>query len=214
MSPSTSAADVGLMRFHGQIAGVGSTSGIRVVVGHWTDTPLGCFADAMVALPSGHRILLAPSGDAAGFIAATYTFDEIRIEPFTVTSIGPEWSIRSPSLELDLKIGRRTPLGMLLRLVPERLAHFPRWISVIDLIARVVLRGVRVAGETKSGRKEWYGASDHHRVESLRGSFDDTDLGGLASVWPAPDFGFSSTPPQPSITKICTTVDVPPRADF
>ncbi len=70
--------------FDGRIAGVGSRSGTRVVVGHWTDTPLGAFSDGMVARPDGHRILLAPSGDAAEFIAATYSCDEVRIEPFTV----------------------------------------------------------------------------------------------------------------------------------
>ena len=40
---------VSAQRFHGQIAGVGSTSGVRVVVGSWQRTPLGTFGDAMVA---------------------------------------------------------------------------------------------------------------------------------------------------------------------
>jgi hypothetical protein len=34
-------------RFHGRIAGVGSTSGIRVVIGPWAASPLGAFTDAM-----------------------------------------------------------------------------------------------------------------------------------------------------------------------
>ena len=211
MSLSTLAATstAGRSRFLGQIAGVGSTSGVRIVVGNWADSPLGSFADAMVELPGGHRILLAPSGAVANFIAATYSFDEIRVEPFDLTEQGSTWSIRSASLHLDFEVGSRTWLGALLRLVPQGLAHAPRWISLIDLIARVVLRGVRVAGETKNGRKEWYGATDNRVVTSLAGTFDGRDLGVLSKVEPSPRFGFSSTPPRPSVTRICTTVEVP-----
>ena len=52
---------VSRLRFAGRIAGVGSTSGVRVVVGHWHSSPLGAFADVMVETASGHRVLLAPS---------------------------------------------------------------------------------------------------------------------------------------------------------
>ena len=200
---------VGRSRFLGQIAGVGSTSGVRIVVGNWADSPLGSFGDAMVELPGGHRILLAPSGAVANFIAATYSFDEIRVEPFDLVDDGSTWSIRSASLHLDFHVGRRTWLGALLRLVPRAVAHAPRWISLIDLIARLVLRGVRVAGETVNGRKEWYGATDNRVVTSLAGTFDGRDLGSLETVEPSPRFGFSSTPPRPSVTRICTTVEVP-----
>ncbi len=102
-------------RFEGRIAGVGSTSGVRVVVGRWERGPLGAFADAMVATPEGRRILLAPSQEVADFVAATYSFDEVRIEPFDVTG-DATWQVRSPSLTLALAVGRRTVLGRLLRL--------------------------------------------------------------------------------------------------
>lgn len=199
----------GRSRFLGQIAGVGSTSGVRIVVGNWAASPLGSFGDAMVELPGGHRILLAPSGAVAHFIVATYSFDEIRVEPFDLVDDGSTWSIRSASLHLDFEVGRRTWLGALLRLVPRTLAHAPPWISLIDLIARLVLRGVRVAGETVNGRREWYGATDNRVVSSLVGTLDGRDLGALAPVEPSPRFGFSSTPPRPSVTRICTTVEVP-----
>ena len=94
-------------RFEGRIAGVGSTSGVRVVVGRWERGPLGAFADAMVATPEGRRILLAPSQEVADFVAATYSFDEVRIEPFDVTG-DATWQVRSPSLTLALAVGRRT----------------------------------------------------------------------------------------------------------
>ena len=38
----------GRHRFTGAIAGVGSRSGVRVVVGTWRTSPLGAFADVML----------------------------------------------------------------------------------------------------------------------------------------------------------------------
>ena len=110
------------VRFGGQIAGVGSGSGVRVVVGHWRASPLGSFADAMVETADGHRVLLAPHPDVARFVAATYEFDEIRVEPFAATSDGATLRVRSTSLTLDLAFGRRTAVGWLLRLVPPPLS--------------------------------------------------------------------------------------------
>jgi len=190
-------------RFRGRIAGVGSTSGTRVVVGRWQDTPLGPFADAMVETAEGHRVLLAPHRDAADFITATYTFDETRIEPFTVVD---PWHVESPSLRLDLTVGARTALGWALRGVPSRLAESPTWCTLTDPVARVTLRGVRTRGTAGGDRREWYGATDARRVVAMSGSFDGADLGDLADVDPPCRFGFSSTPRRPSVTTVVTTV--------
>ncbi|WP_229707017.1 hypothetical protein [Nocardioides deserti] len=181
---------------------------MRVVVGHWHDTPLGAFADAMVETPAGHRVLLAPHEDAAEFIAATYTFDEVRIEPFAVTEQGGRWGVRSDSLTLDLAVGRRTALGRLLRLVPDRLATSPAFCTLTDPVARVVLDGVRTRGSAAGSRREWYGATDHHAVTAAGGAFDGVPLGDLTRVEPPPRFGFSSTPARPSVTSVVTTVQV------
>lgn len=195
-------------RFEGAIAGVGATSGVRVVVGRWERSPLGAFADAMVATAEGRRILLAPSHEVADFVASTYSFDEVRIEPFDVTGEG-SWQVRSPSLSLDLVVGRRTWLGRLLRLVPRRLATSPAWCTVTDPVARLVLRGVRTRGSAGHGRREFYAATDHRAVRSATGTFDAADLGRLAPVRPEPGFGFSSTPAMPSVTSLVTTVELP-----
>ena len=48
-------------RFRGEIAGIGSSSGTRVVVGRWAASPLGSFTDAMVETARGYRVLVAPS---------------------------------------------------------------------------------------------------------------------------------------------------------
>jgi hypothetical protein len=194
-------------RFRGRIAGLGSTSGTRVVVGSWHESPLGVFGDAMIETPDGHRVLLAAHDDAAVFITATYTFDETRIEPFTVTEDGARWEVRSPSLRLDLTVGGRTPLGIALRAVPARVAESPAWCALTDPVARLVLRGVRTRGTAGNDRREWYGATDTHRIDSMSGSFDGQDLGRLADVDPPCRFGFSSTPRRPSVTTVVTTVE-------
>ncbi|MAO81599.1 hypothetical protein [uncultured Nocardioides sp.] len=195
-------------RFEGAIAGVGSTSGVRVVVGRWERSPLGAFADAMVATPEGRRILLAPSQEVADFVASTYSFDEVRIEPVEVSG-DAAWQVRSVSLTLALVVGRRTWLGRLLRPVPRRLATSPAWCTVTDPVARLVLRGVRTRGSAGNGRREFYAATDHRAVTAVTGTFDDAPLGSLAPVRPEPRFGFSSTPSRPSVTTLVTTVELP-----
>ncbi|WP_028643813.1 hypothetical protein [Nocardioides sp. URHA0020] len=191
-----------MSRFRGHIAGVGTTSGVRVVVGRWDESPYGTFADVMIETAAGHRVLLAPSQEVADFVASTYTFDEVRIEPIALDG----WVVGSPSLSIELAVGRRTGLGRLLRLVPARLAESPAWCTLTDPIARVVLRGVRTRGSAGNGRREWYGATDAHEVTAAAGSFDGADLGTLRPVTPAPRFGFSSTPARPSVTAVVTTV--------
>ncbi|WP_137294716.1 hypothetical protein [Nocardioides dongxiaopingii] len=195
------------VRFRGRIAGVGTTSGTRVVVGRWDDSPLGSFADAMVERPDGHRILVAPDPDVARFVAATYEFDEIRVEPFTAIADPYAWRVRSGSLSLDLGFGARTLLGGLLQVVPARVAQAPWWCAATDGVARVVLDGVRTRGETRD-RREWYGATDNHRLVRASGTLDGVDLGGLAPVAPPPRFGFSSTPVRPSVTDVVTTIEL------
>jgi hypothetical protein len=194
------------LRFHGQIAGVGSTSGIRVVVGRWERTHLGSFADAMVETASGHRVLLAPTDDVAEFVCATYEFDEVRVEAFAVEITDGRWVVESPSLSLDLGIGSRMPLGRLLRSVPGRVAASPRWATLVDPVARVALRGVRTRGTALEGRREYYGATDVREVIAIEGRFEDQVLGALAPVDPPCRFGFSSTPRRPSVTDVVTTV--------
>ncbi len=198
------------VRFRGEIAGTGTTSGVRVVVGRWHTSPLGAFADAMVERADGHRVLVAPSHDVADFVAATYTFDEVRIEDVEVSG-ETTWQLQSSSLVLDLEVGGRTLLGRLLRLVPRRVAQAPWWCALTDVVARVVLRGVRTRGDT-GDRLEWYGATDHRRLDAATGSFDGVELGAMCDG-EATHFGFSSTPRRPSVTAVVTTIELSARRE-
>lgn len=190
------------LRFEGRIAGVGSTSGVRIVVGWWRESPFGPFADAMVERADGHRILLAPTTQVADLVARTYVFDEVRIETVEIEA----WTVRSPSLHLELTVGERTGVGRLLRLVPRSVATSPAWATAVDPVARVVMRGVRTRGVAREGRREYYGAVDAHAVTHLAGRLDGIPLGDLAPVDPPCRFGFSSTPRQPSVTDVVTTI--------
>jgi hypothetical protein len=202
-------------RYHGQIAGVGSTSGVRIVVGSWARTPVGPFADAMVERADGHRVLLAPDAAVRDVIESTYVFDEVRLEPVTVRATrSPDgaddvtgWEVSSPSLRLTIGVGKRRPLGLLLRVVPPRVATSATWATLVDPVAARVLDGVRTRGTARAGRREWYGATDLHAVVALRGTFDGADLGRLAPVDPPCRFGFSSTPRQPGVTQVVTTIE-------
>ena len=194
-------------RFIGAIAGTGSTSGVRVVVGHWHDTPLGAFSDAMVETAAGHRVLLAPHPAAADLVAATYTFDEVRLEDVEVTRRAVPVELRSPSLVLDLTSGGARRSGVLLRLRARPRSRPARaWCALTDPVARVALRGVRTRGCAGNGRREWYGATDTRAVIAAAGTFDGDDLGTVAPVDPPCRFGFSSTPRRPSMTAVVTTV--------
>ena len=188
---------------------MGSTSGVRVVVGSWHESPFGPFADAMVERADGQRILIAPSEQVRDLVATTYVFDETRLEPFTVSAggaAGSVWVVESASLSLRLEVGARMPVGHLLRLVPRSVAQSPAFATVADPVARVAMRGVRTRGMARAGRREYYGATDLRTVTSLTGALDGIPLGGLAPVDPACRFGFSSTPRRPSVTDVVTTI--------
>ncbi|MBO1767931.1 MULTISPECIES: hypothetical protein [unclassified Allobranchiibius] len=193
-------------RFHGTITGIGTTSGVRVVVGQWRDTPYGSFDDVMLQTSEGHRRLLAPTAQVAEFIEQTYEFDEVSITPVTVVTDGETVRLTADDLSIAWAVGRRTAIGRLLRAVPARLATAPAWSRLIDPVARVVMRGVRTAGTARAGRREFYGARDMHELVRVSGEYAGRDLGELAPVSPAVSFGFGSAPARPAVTTIVTTV--------
>lgn len=193
-------------RFDGFIAGLGTATGLRAVVGHWPRSPLGAFTDVMVEEPDGHRVLLAPSAAVAEFVAATYTFDEVRVGPVSARTDGVTWEVDADPLRLRFRTGGRPPLGLLLRAVPRPLALTPAWISAIDVVARLVLPGVRTRGSAGGGRQEFYAALDLHRITAATLAWDGEDQGALAPVDPPVRFGFGSTPRAPALTRMTTIV--------
>ena len=119
--------------FTGRILGVGTTSGVRLVVGVWDTSPLGSFADVMVERADGHRVLLAPSQEVADFVTGTYTFDATRIEPVEVRVLTGRVQVRTPTLVIHSEDDLRCPLSQAQRYhlglveagVPTELLVFP-----------------------------------------------------------------------------------------
>ncbi|MFE2296504.1 hypothetical protein [Streptomyces sp. NPDC059452] len=199
------------LRFDGWIAGVGTASGTRLVVGHWPRSPFGAFSDVMVQRPDGERVLLAPSRRVAEFVSATYHFERIDVVPVAVTVSGAvsgaEWRVAAGGLELWLRTGRRSALGLVLSAVPAPLARSRTWAALCDVPARL-MPGVRTLGSAGSGRREWYGARGLWPVREARAVLDGTDLGALAPLEPPVDFGFGSAPRTPSLVRVTTTVEL------
>ncbi|ROS52700.1 hypothetical protein EDF50_1165 [Frigoribacterium sp. PhB24] len=200
-------------RFHGRIAGFGTTSGTRVVVGLWNRSPLGRFVDVMVETADGHRVLLAPSQAVADYVSSTYTFDEVRVQPVSWrgvdrtlrVSAGPD-DAGGDVLDLSLEIGPVSPLGRLLRLVPRAFATRPGWLTLIDPVARLLVPGARTAGTAGGGRREYYGVTLARRVVAVDARLDGRALGALAPLDPPVRFGFGSAPADPSLVDVTTTI--------
>ncbi|MDQ0673625.1 hypothetical protein QFZ36_001186 [Pseudarthrobacter siccitolerans] len=192
--------------FDGHIAGIGTGSGLRAVVGIWNSSPFGPFSDVMVQEPSGHRLLLAPSEEVADFISDTYAFDEVRILDVNTTLARDLLTVDAGALAVRSRLGGRTLLGCALRAVPRPLAVHPRWVRAISPVAAVLSSGSRTSGTAGSGRHEYYGVSDLRSISSAVVSWDGADAGALSPIVPAVDFGFSSVPPRPSLARVRTTV--------
>lgn len=192
--------------FDGHIAGIGTESGLRAVVGLWRHSPFGPFADAMVQLPSGHRILLAPTAEIAGFIAAVYNFDETRVVDVAASQDAHQLRVDAGPLRIRAALGARTALGMAMKLIPRPLAVHPRWLRAVSPVAALLSPGVRTAGTAKGGRQEFYGVTDLHGIDAATVIWDGADAGSLAPVRPAVGFGFGSVPPRPAVARVRTTV--------
>ncbi|MFD3839548.1 hypothetical protein ACFWWC_25315 [Streptomyces sp. NPDC058642] len=196
----------GRLRFEGWIAGIGTSCGTRVVLGHWVRSPFGAFSDVMLERADGYRVLFAPSQRTARFIAETYVFDDVRVVPVEVTVADGTWTVAAGPVRLRFTTGRRSASALLLRAVPRSLAARPVWATVVGVPARLFL-GVRTHGSARSGRREWYGAHDLHLITTATAAYDGEPLGCLAPVEPPVRFGFGSTPRTPSLVRVTTTVD-------
>ena len=166
---------------------MGTTSGVRVVVGRWDESPWGRFADVMLAQPDGLRLLLAPSGEVAEYVAATYTFDRVVLGPVAVTDDG-SGVVRhrtGPGAPASTSAGGARSAGCSAS-CPRPISTSPAWAAVTDPVARVALRGVRTRGSAGNGRREYYGATDLHAVDAVEGTWRGGPLGGLAAVGPRP----------------------------
>ncbi|WP_128377207.1 hypothetical protein [Streptomyces cavernae] len=198
-------------RFDGWIAGMGTSSGTRIVLGHWQRSPFGPFSDVMAERPDGNRLLLAPTQQTADFISGTYVFDTVRVVPVDVSVKDDTWTVTAGPLDLRFTTGRRRLLGLVLHAVPGVLARSPAWSALTDPPARLLLPGVRTRGSAGGGRREWYGARDLRPIRAVSASWEGADLGAMAPVEPPVLFGFGSVPRNPAVTRVTTVVALGPE---
>jgi hypothetical protein len=195
--------------FTGHIAGVGTGAGVRMVIGSWSESPFGRFADVMVEAADGERTLLAPTGEIAEFVSTTYTFDRTELGPIVAAHDDDQLTVTAPELEVTATLGGPAQFDRLLRLVPAPLATAPAWLRLIDPVASRLVKGVRTAGSAGHGRREFYGVRGTRRITAIEGTFRGAEFGGLAPLDPPVRFGFSSAPATPQLVSVTTTIVLP-----
>ncbi|KAF3468808.1 hypothetical protein GL259_34045 [Streptomyces sp. Tu 3180] len=198
------------MRFDGWIAGMGTSSGTRIVLGYRQGSPFGAFSDVMLERADGDRLLLAPTRETADFISGTHVFDTVRVVPVEVSVTDDAWTVTAGPLDLRFTTGRRGPPGIALRTVPGALARRPARSALTDRPARLLLPGVRTRGSAGQGRREWYCARDLLPTRAASADCGGADLGAMAPVEPPVRFGFGSAPRNPSATRVTTTAELGP----
>ena len=70
--------------FVGRITSTGFSTGDRIVIGDWRESPLGSFTNIMWAKPDGSRILLSPSERHVEYVSKLYNFEEVKVTEITV----------------------------------------------------------------------------------------------------------------------------------
>jgi hypothetical protein len=180
-----------------------------MVVGSWLQSPFGRFADVMIEMSDGERVLVAPSADIAEFVSTTYTFDRISLGEVTSDVSRDRFNLTGPDLEISGRVGGPAPFDKLLRLVPSRLACAPAWLRVIDPIAARLVPGVRTAGSAGHGRREYYGVTRTRRIDAVDAVYRGVHLGAVTALHPPVRFGFSSAPSTPQLVSVTTTIDLP-----
>lgn len=186
--------------------GVGTTSGVRLVIGMWDRSPFGAFTDVFVELPDGSSVLLAPDEIVAAYVSGTYRFDAVDVVPVHARRTTAGLELDAGQLHASIDVGTISPLGRVLRVVPKPIARDPRWLRAIDPIARLVAPGAGTAGSAGNGRREYYGVTGAHDVTGVRGTWAGEPLGTLAPLDPPVRFGFASMPRIPQVVDVETTI--------
>ena len=195
-------------RFNGWIAGLGTDSGYRVVIGHWRTSPYGgggptrWSKTGQAAAPCMRRPSSWP-GSSAPPIASTTSRSPLATPGARVRTGGcrpDHYSSRSPS-------DAASCWGWLLWVMPAGLARTTWWVSLLDLGARRLLPGVRTRGRSRDGRRQWYGAQDQHPIIAADATLDGRSLGMLRPVQPPVGFGFGSVPRRPSLVHLTTMIE-------
>lgn len=201
-------------RFAGAIAAAGFASGHQTVVGLWRHSPLGRFIDVMWILPDGHRVLLAPTTTVRDYVTGVYDFDETRIVPVLGGWDGDHVEVRAGPLELHLRPLPRDWRSWVFAARPRCLRRSPAWITVEDRLVAPLAGpmlgggpGVRLAGVTPGGRREWFGVDDYRPLSEGALRVDGHDAGPMVPLRPGLGVGLSDFPSRPALVHLTTLIE-------
>ena len=184
--------------FSGRISSSGFSSGDRIVVGDWKESPLGSFTNIMLARADGSRILISPSEKHAEYVSKLYNFEEVRILDLEITR--DKRSIRIEGAGLSIRMS----WGMSFAIPFWR----PLWfIATVENLLAKILYGTKTYGLTKDGRREWYSIRSISRVSITDASLDGKSLGERQEFEISACFGFSEPPRKPSSVSLKSYID-------
>jgi len=175
--------------FTGRITSTGFSTGDRIVIGDWSDSPLGSFTNVMWAKPDGSRILLSPSEMHAEYVSELYNFEEVKVTEISVERGNKEVSIEGGGLSVRISWGVTFPIPF----------WRPLWfIASFEALFGRILFGTKTHGVTRNGRREWYSVRSLSRIVKAEASFEGEDLGGKKDFEIDACFGFSEPPSMPA----------------
>ncbi len=175
--------------FVGRITSTGFSTGDRIVIGDWRESPLGSFTNVMWAKPDGSRVLLSPSERHAEYVSDLYNFEDVKVTEITVERGKRGVSISGGGLDIKIGWGYPFPLPF----------WRPLWfIASFEALFGRILFGTRTHGVTKNGRREWYSVRSLSRILKAEASFKGEDLGGKREFEIDACFGFSEPPSMPT----------------
>ena len=189
---------VDLEIFAGRITSTGFSSGDRIVIGDWHESPIGSFTNIMWAKPDGTRVLLSPSEEHAKYVSDLYNFESVEITDIVVDRTHRGISIEGGGLSVDISWGIALPIPI----------WRPLWFiaTIESFFARVVF-GTKTHGRTKNNRREWYSIRSISRILRAEASFDGHELGGAESFTTNACFGFSEPPSMPASVSLKSYIE-------
>ncbi len=184
--------------FTGRITSTGFSSGDRIVIGDWHESPIGSFTNIMWAKPDGTRVLLSPSEEHAKYVSALYNFESVEITDIVVDRTHRGISIEGGGLSVDISWGIALPIPI----------WRPLWfIATIEAFFAKVIFGTKTHGRTKNNRREWYSIRSISRVLRAEASFDGNELGGSENFAINACFGFSEPPSMPASVSLKSYIE-------
>jgi len=175
--------------FVGRITSTGFSTGDRIVIGDWGESPLGSFTNVMWAKPNGSRVLLSPSEKHAEYVSELYNFEDVEVTEITIERGKRDVSIEGGGLSIRIVWGVSFPIPF----------WRPLWfIASFEALFGRMLFGTRTHGITKNGRREWYSVRSLSRILKAEASFEGVDLGERKEFETDACFGFSEPPSMPA----------------